>query len=53
MLPNEQPQPGPDSVCLYDTDTIEDLARKIIQSSPGMGWHTAWIKAVRMFEAMK
>jgi hypothetical protein len=34
-------------------EQIEALARKIMQASPGLGWHSAWIKAVRMFEAMK
>lgn len=29
-------------------DQIETLARKIMQANPGMGWHSAWIKAVRL-----
>jgi hypothetical protein len=34
-------------------EQIEALARKIMQASPGMGWHTAWIKAVRLSNAVE
>ena len=35
---------------LPDTDTIEELARKIRAANPKIGWLTAWTKAVRWFE---
>jgi hypothetical protein len=36
---------------LPDTD-IEDLARKIMQANPALGWHSAWIKAVRLIRSL-
>lgn len=37
---------------LPDTDTIEDQARKIMQADPRLGWHSAWIKAVRLIKSV-
>ena len=50
MLPNDNPQLGDDFDLpeLEEECPIEALARKIIQVTPGLGWHRAWIKAVRL-----
>lgn len=29
-------------------DQLEDLAKKIMQADKRLGWHSAWIKAVRL-----
>jgi len=32
---------------------IEDLARKIMQADPRLGWQSAWIKAIRMINSLE